>query len=229
MVKKETIVIIAILFLPAIVFGRTELVVNPWYNLNISGKIFMTEQPLLVNITPGALEYFNHSLYFSNFVVRRTVAQSQDFIVTDINVFNNATETIIYSSHMGANYPVTPKTIKINLYGKYSTQSAVPTFTFRVKHNETNSTIATYSSTGKQVTNTPWHSSFVMTFRSVGQNASGVWFSQIDQDQISDDSIGIFSGINTTVQNNIIVTLQWSAANPGNNWSLTQGYTEAPN
>lgn len=198
-------------------------------SVNITDRIFMNEKPLLANVTPGTFEYFNHSLYFSNFVVRRTVAQTQDFIVNDYTISNNAQEMTIYTSRMGANYPVSPKTIRINTYGHYSTQSAVPTFTFRVKHNETNTTLATYSSVGKQVTNTPWHMNFIMTFRTVGNNATGVWFAQIDQDNTNTDSVGVFNGINTSVANNIIVTVQWSAANPANNWTLTQGFTEALN
>lgn len=186
--------------------------------------LYLSSGPLLPTPEPGAMEYLNHTLYFTTYLVRRSVMLNQDIVTADATVTNTTAETTVYSIPMAANYLTVGKVIIPKLYGIYSSGGG-RTFTLRLKY--AGSTVISIQSDGGTVTNAPWYVHFPTTIRAVGASGSAIsmavgTFNNADKTTSATGT----TAIDTTVPNTLTVTVQWSAANASDAFTVQQGYTD---
>lgn len=179
--------------------------------------------PLLTTVTPGTMEYLDHTFYLTTYLVRRSVTLNQDIVVTPITVSNTVAETTIYSIEMAPNYPTIGKVIVPKLYGIY--WSANPqTFTLRLK--KTGTTLLATTSTVSGSTAKPWEAQFVATVLSIGNSGTLQASARLIQDQtLNMDALNGTAAIDTTLTNTFTITCQRSATG-ANSLQLNQGFTE---
>jgi hypothetical protein len=183
---------------------------------------------LLTTPVPGAMEYHDHSIYFTTYLVRRSFNLAQDILLADVTLANTGSEEPLYTFTMASNYPTVGKMFIPKLWGYYSTVNPSPTITFRLKKGST--ILATATTPGKSVTNTPFRLEFTTTVRSVGESGSIISYGDIQCDNLSLSTANTaVTIIDTTTSNIMTITGQWSAADAANTLTLQQGYTDAIN
>ncbi len=187
-----------------------------------------TAGPLLTTVEPGAMEYKGHTLYFTTYLIRRSVMLAQDVVMADVPVTNTSAETVIYTANMAADYLTAGKLINIKLYGNYRTKNNDGTNIFTIKVKEGSNTIITTTSIA---TNTgtglrPWDIEISLTIRSIGTAGSVVSYGKIQQDNVADNADYSITPFNTTIANSVTVTITWSAADVNNQFNLLGGATE---
>jgi hypothetical protein len=190
--------------------------------------LYLQSGPLLTTPEIGAVEFLNHTGYLTTYLVRRSFDLSWSTVVADVPVNDTVTETTIYSCANAANFHTVGKRCRIFLSGIYSTFNAASTFTMRFKWGTT--TMLTLTSVGRTVTAQGWHADFVSTVRTIGATGTVIAFAKADVDNISiDGQQAAATVVDTTVDSTFNVTLQWSAANAGNTFTLQQGHTQSVN
>lgn len=179
--------------------------------------------PLLTNITPGTMEYLDHTFYLTTYLVRRSVQLNQDIVVNPTTVTNTVAETTIYTIEMAPNYPTVGKVIVPKLYGIYWSSNP-QTFTLRLKKGA--STLLSTTSTVSPSTAKPWEAQFVATVLTIGNSGTLQASARLIQDQtLNMDALTAATSIDTTVTNTFTVTCQWSSTG-ANSLQLNQGFTE---
>lgn len=189
----------------------------------LSAPVMLVSAPLMTNITPGTLEYLNHTVYFTTYLIRRSIQLDQAIVTTPVTVTNDNTEQTIYTIPMATNYITAGKVIVPKLSGIY--WAANPqTFTLRLKHNA--STLLTTVSTSSGATAKPWECIFTVTAVTDGAGGTIQANARMIQDTtINMDALTAPEAFDTTTTNTISVTVQWSATG-ANSLQLNQGYTE---
>jgi len=173
----------------------------------------------------GVLEYNGNHLAFSPRTARRQVMLTDTEIISDLTVANTTVETIIFSESIGANELYIGQTLGFETCGIYSTVNASDTFTLRVKLGGV--TVSTITSTPKNVTNTPFNIRFKGTVRAIGSSGTIMCGICIMLDNIGASVANTAaSSVNTTVSNDLTVTIQWDSANAGNTLTRQIGYSE---
>lgn len=209
--------------------SRADL--NAWYSggtLTLTGTVSnapikLVSSPLMTNITPGTLEYLDHTVYFTTYLIRRSIQLDQAIVTAPTTVSNSVAETTIYTIPMASNYITAGKVIVPKLSGIY--WAANPqTFTLRLKHNA--STLLTTISTSSGATAKPWECIFTLTAVTDGAGGTMQANARMIQDTtINMDALTAPEAFDTTTTNTISVTVQWSATG-ANSLQLNQGYTE---
>lgn len=188
-----------------------------------NAPITLVSAPLMTNVTPGTLEYLNHTVYFTTYLVRRSFQLNQSIVTTPITVTNDNTEQTIYTITMAPTYLTAGKVIVPKLYGIYWSSNP-QTFTLRLKNNGTN--LLATTSTVTASTAKPWECVFVATAISVGTNGTLEANAKLTQDTTANmDALAAPVAIDTTLTNTFTVTVQWSATG-ANSLQLNQGFTE---
>ena len=150
------------------------------------------------------------------------IFDSDSMIVSDITVANTTVETSIFTSTIDADIITEPTMLDLELSGIYSTSNASDTFTVRIKLNGT--TVHSFTSVPKNVSNTPVELSCKSTIRTIG--ASGTTSSRAVFAAYNDGLFGssvASSSIDTTASSTISVTMQWGSASAGNSGTIKQG------
>lgn len=173
------------------------------------------------------MEFKGHTLYFTTFQVRRSVVLAQEVPIADVMVNNTATETVVYSVPMAANYLTAGKHIDVELMGIFSSiAGGTGVLTFKI--NYAGATIATLATAAAANTNSPFKLSINTTCRAIGSGTTGKLISFIDFAEAATASVmvaGALTDVDTTVLNTLEITAQWASANVGNLLSLQQGHT----
>lgn len=187
--------------------------------------LYFSSGPLLPTPEAGAMEYLNHTVYFTTFLVRRSFNLNQDIVTADTTVTNTAVETTIYTIEMAANYLTVGKIIRPKLRGIYSLKNG-HSFTLRLKY--AGNTVIAITSNTSAVTNAVWMADLMTTIRTIGAGGTAISFAKAAYNNV-DVSAGVTlpTAINTTIDNTMTVTVQWSNADPVDSFTLQQGYTEA--
>lgn len=178
----------------------------------------------LTTAEAGAVEYDGKTLYFSPLTTRRAVSLSSGSITSSTTVTNTATETTIYTNTIDANSFSVGKVLRALSRGYYSVANGADTFTLRFKIG--GSTVATATSSTGVATNAPWHSNYLATIRTIGAGGTISSFVDLDLNDGSKDAYTESSAIDTTTSNTLTITLQWSAANAGHIFTITQSVLE---
>lgn len=179
-----------------------------------------------INTTPesGAMEFDGNSLYFTQGGVRRYVTLGNDIRVTSDTVTNTVTETTIHTSAVAANELKVGRLYKLTLLGKTTTANASQFYTLRFKMGGT--TLLTKIMTAKTVTDEHFRSESYITIRTIG---AGGTYAAHAEGVIGDEAISVTpvtGSVDTTVSEDMTVTLQWDAANAGNVFTVMQSVLE---
>lgn len=190
------------------------------------GKLII---PASIDTTPeaGLLEYDGKRLSFVNKTHRRTIGQSNGFIVIDTTVANTLTETEILTSPLDADTLYAGKLIILHILGKYSTKNIGNTFTLRLKL--AGATILSAICQSKTVTDDPFSAQGFLTIRTIGESGTYVVQDRVSLGNQSLNSSPNYGSINTTTINHLSVSVQWIAAEPENSFTLSQSYIQIIN
>ena len=143
-------------------------------------------------------------------------------VIADTTVANTTVETELFSMSFFADELRARDIVETVINGYYSTTNASDTFIVRVKINGT--TVHSFNSVAKNVTNAPVEMRHKFTVRGSGTSAaiSGMAIFKAYNDSLfgSDVQDGI---MNLTIANTITITMQWDSAAVGNTGTLKQG------
>lgn len=143
-------------------------------------------------------------------------------LLSDTTVENTTAETTLFTTSFNPDELRAGDNVEMNINGVYSTANSSDTFTVRVKINGT--TVHSFTSVAKNVTDTPVEMIHRFTVRSSG--TTGAISGRADFAAYNDSLFAsdVADGtINTTIANTITVTMQWDIANIGNSGTIKQG------
>lgn len=184
-----------------------------------------TPGSLLTVPESGALEFSSSTLWFTPLAERRSIDLSDGVIVASTTVANTITETTIYTEPIAANELHAGQVVKVRALGRYSTANGADTATIRLKVGGT--TILSVSSTAANVTNAPLDIEFIFTVRSDGVSGTIIGFGRVELDNqgksVASTSTSV---VDTTIAEDVTITVQWSSADPSNTLSIDQGFTQ---
>lgn len=146
-------------------------------------------------------------------------------LLADVTVAETTTETEVFSATTTAGQLTRGRVVKTRLMGRYSTANATDFFTARLKIGGT--TIISIAATAKNVTDAPFDLEFLFTVRSAGATGTVQAFAEaeIDNEGKAADATATTT-LDTTVDEAITCTIEWSAATAGNTLTLDQAWTE---
>ena len=144
-------------------------------------------------------------------------------IISDVTISNTTTETEIFSCSVPANSLQVKDVFKVIINGLYSIGNSSQYFTCRIKIDGT--TIDSFQSPLKTVADTPAELESVFTIRSLGTSGSVSTMSRFEAPNEDDKFMSYTSStINTTVLNELTITVQFSDASASNNAIIKQGF-----
>ena len=188
-------------------------------------RVRLKEGTLQATPVAGTLEFNGNKLYFTQSTEQRAVITSGSIITATTTVANTVTETTAFTATIPANELHVGQVIRARVLGFYSTHNASVTFTARWKIGGT--TVITTTSVAANVTNAPIEMEFTFTVRSIGSSGTVIAYSQAEFDNTGKSAASTgTTTVNTTTSNNIILTIEWSVADPGSTLSVTQGYAK---
>ncbi|MDD5015969.1 MAG: hypothetical protein PHW73_12900, partial [Atribacterota bacterium] len=172
----------------------------------------------------GDMEYDGERFYLTEVAHRRAISLSDDVKISDSTVANTTDETTVHTSAIAANEPKASKVYKVTLTGKYSTANGSDTFTLRFKMGGT--TILSLTSTAGSVTDAPLSVNGYVTFRTVGDSGTYASYMNAKLNNADKDPTPVTGSVDTTVSQDLTVTIDWSNADAGNTLTVQQAYLE---
>lgn len=170
--------------------------------------------------TKGFLDFDGEHLLFTQGEQRRPFLFLSDTITTSQNV-NTTTETEIWTADLDPNTLAVGSFFEADIFGKYSNTDGTSTFTLRFK--VAGVTILSIVSTAAIVTNQPVMAKFINTVRSIGASGSFWPYVEAKINNVNKDKPGTGVGaIDTESTQPVSITIQWSATDAGNTFSLDQ-------
>ena len=148
-------------------------------------------------------------------------------VTARVHVVNTITETTIYTNTIPANQLSLDESIRLTLAGYYDTDAASDTWTLRVKLGGITIHTITRAS-GNNATDFGWELVFIGTLRTIG--ASGTLIDSaklLDEVSVAMSNDSTVHSVDTTIDNDLVVTIQWGAAKAGNDFHLDLGFLEA--
>ena len=182
--------------------------------------------PLLTTPAAGTLEFYGSKLYLTNIGKRRAIDRTSDVITSTTTVSDTAAETTIFTAAIGANDLIAGNLIKIHTDGIITNATEADDIT--VKWYIGTTELGSFATAIGNVTGAPWDVDFTITIRSTGETGSAAWHSKANISTFETEEIGI-EVVDTTIAENITVTVQWANAKAGNTISIYQGYMEIKN
>ena len=187
----------------------------------------LTDGPLTAAAEPGAIEYKGHTFYASTSLVRRSIMLAQDVVVQSVPVTGTDAETTIYTTTLEAGYLTPGKMINIKLFGSYRTASSASSFVVKVKLAGVNILTSASLPAATAENDRPIDLDIRSIIRSIGTAGTLISYGKIQQDNLAANiDISASTEINTTIANDITITIQWAVANAENRFSLEGGATQ---
>ena len=174
----------------------------------------------------GVLEFHDSKLHITNVAVRRVIDRTSDVIAATTSVTDTTDETTLWTGVIGANALKVGNILKIHVNGQITTATAADDITMNVYIGAT--LLATLNPAIGNVTADHWHLDTVVNIRTVGVGGTMAQHSRIHISD-SDDYSESLDALNTTIVENITVTVAWDNAKVGNTISIWQGYLEFKN
>lgn len=187
----------------------------------------LAQQTLKTNPEEGAIEYDGTAFYATMSGVRRAITLGDDTMTADVTVANTLTETEIHSSAIAIGEMKAGSMYRLQLFGKFSTANAADSFDMRFKMGGT--TLLTATLTPKSATDDHFTAELNITIRTIG--AGGTYAAHLE------GAFGtqvflvtpITGSVDTTVAEDLAVTLQWDNNLAGNTFTLMQSLLEVIN
>lgn len=191
---------------------------------NINAPLRFIEGFLRTILQSGAMEYANKSLYFTIENERKKMQMCEHILLNDVTIGNVLTETNIYQFVLNANTLKQGKMILPKLFGRFS-KNVSSQIIIRIKIN--NIQVSTVTSNTGAINSIPFELWIIGTIRQEGISGNLQAFLKMTIDNVTNDADATNAiPINTTIQNTITITAQWTAQNTANIFTLSQGYTE---
>ncbi len=189
--------------------------------LNLAQALLFQSNTNLPTAAKGMLDFDGKHLLFAQGLTRRPLSLLSDPLTSSEDVNNTTTETEIYAAILGANTLDAGTLVKALVCGRYSNTNGTSTFTLRFKVNGI--TLLSIISTAAAVTNQPFYAELLATIRSIGATGSIFPFIRGSINNVSKDTPGTAtSTVDTTSDVTLSVTIQWSATDVGNTFSIDQ-------
>jgi len=185
--------------------------------------IKLKDSPLLVTPEGGVLEYYNGSLYFTEYTTRRVISLASCMSVATETVSNTTTETTIHTAVIDSNELSSGKVFRLSSMGSISTFSTAQSITLRLKLGST--TVSSITFNPGNVTDYPWKGEVSITVRTAGVSGTVSSFFKVDI-ETNQTTLVESQVIDTTIPEYLTLTAQWGAANSGNIFKKTQAYLE---
>lgn len=150
------------------------------------------------------------------------IDRTKNVILDSATVANTTDETTILTEPIAGGTLYRGQVIMIRVVGQFSTANSSSAFTLRVKMGTT--TIATVESDPKTVSNKPWSMEYLGTVRAI--NGDGYISSYIETrlDDILHVDNAPNQNFDTSVAEDVTVTIQWNEADPGDSIEANQGF-----
>lgn len=150
---------------------------------------------------------------------------SIDNLVASQTVANTTTETLLLTDAMPAGSLIPGRVLRTIAMGTYSTANASATLIIRLKMGGI--TLLETSSTAGNATEAPWKVELTTTIRTTGASGTEVSYISATFNNSEDDAAEtVEHSIDTTIAEDITLTVQWDEANAGNTITITQGFVE---
>ena len=166
-----------------------------------------------------------NALHYLPVTDERSVMLANGVVLSSTTVSNTTSETTVYTETISANELYKGSKWHVKLSGVHSTANAQDTWTGRLKIGGT--AIQTVTIDAGNVTDQFWSMEFFFTVRGTG--AAGTVMSAVEANTGGTDhsSAGTSTDtVDTTIQEDMTLTIQWDAADTDNTLTITQGHTE---
>lgn len=196
----------------------------------ITGPLTLDTGSLLGTPVAGTLEFDNDRMYLTNVAVQRVLDRTSDVITSTTTVANTVAETTLYTGTLGADALKAGNVIKTYTSGTISNASASDDITIR-KYIGTTLVEEFHPAIGN-ISGSDWHMNNIMTVRSVGATGSIAVHGLVEihgETSVEEETYNSIETIDTTIAEDITVTVQWDAAKAGNTISVYQGMMEFKN
>jgi len=181
---------------------------------------------LLTTPEAGVLEFYDDRLYLTNVAGRRALDRTSDVITSTTTVSNTTNETTLFTGSLPTNALKTGNILEIHASGDVSNASASDDITIRVYYGTT--VVSTYNPAMGNVTNADWHIDFKIVVRTVGGAGTLAYQGIAVVDYAEQESHGL-AAVDTTISEDITVTVEWDNAKAGNVITSDIGYLEFKN
>jgi hypothetical protein len=176
-----------------------------------------TAGPLMTAVEEGAMEFKDHTLYFTTYQVRRSVVLAQEILTAQVQVpASSTTETTVYTIPMAANYLTAGKKINNRLRGTITQRNNVNSFyTIRVKY--AGSTVLTFTTPASTVMAALAFTIDIETVcRTIGATGTLISFGAFNVQGVAETlSMGASTTVDTTAVNTLTITIQAGENNAG--------------
>jgi hypothetical protein len=182
-----------------------------------SSPLKFTAGPLMSAVEEGAMEFKDHTLYFTTFQVRRSVVLAQEILTAQVQVpASSTTETTVYTIPMAANYLTAGKKINNRLRGTITQRNNVNSFfTVRVKY--AGSTVLSFTTPASTVMAALAFTIDIETVcRAIGAAGTLMSFGAFNVQGVAETlSQGAATTVDTTAINTLTITVQANENNAG--------------
>lgn len=149
------------------------------------------------------------------------VVATNGVIITTSTVANTTTETTIYTLNITADSLQEGQVFMGRVSGSISNDSASDDITIKIKIGST--VVESFKPAVGNVTDADWHFHGYMTVRSTGASGSVAFHGHVEIDGNVDNTNSLET-IDTTVSEDVTVTVTWDNAKAGNTISIYQGF-----
>lgn len=194
---------------------------------NTNKIVFQSDNSGMQNTDKILIEYdffFDLEKAMKDYLDKNGYSKKNNQIINDVVVGNTLTETTIYSFIVKANEFKVNENILPNLFGRFS-KNNTSQIQIRIKLN--NVTVSTITTNTNNETNIPFDINVISTLRIEGILGELQSFLRMVIDNVTNDADATnLIPFNTTIDNTIRITAQWTGLNEANTFTLSQAYTE---
>jgi hypothetical protein len=197
-------------------------IVDDGDSINLDHSLKLPQKTDVTVLENGLTEFNGKKLSFTLSGKRKNFTLTGPARTSNISVTNTITETAVFLEEIPENSVNIGTVFNLKLFGHYSSNTT-DNFTIRLKYGGT--TILSLSSPTLAVTNVPISISATLTVRTLGSNGTLVSFLETSFNGTLQQNTTLSPvTIDTTVNNNLEITIEWSAADIDNSLTITQGF-----
>ena len=191
-----------------------------------TGPLKFTSGPLLTIPEVGTIEFLDGRWYLTGSAKQRVIDRTGDVITASVDAVGN-TETTLYTAALSANAAKVGRIYKIHCDGVIKNKATSDDVTFYFYRDAVliNSVAPTG---GRYLVGTSWHLDYNETVRTVGATGTAAMSGEIIIGTVVTQFDALLTGINFTLNRNLIIKAKWSDDNDQteNVVTIYQGWLE---
>jgi len=191
-----------------------------------TGPLKFTSGPLLTIPEVGTIEFLDGRWYLTGSAKQRVIDRTGDVITASVDAVGN-TETTLYTAALSANAAKVGRIYKIHCDGVIKNKATSDDVTFYFYRDAVliNSVAPTG---GRYLVGTGWHLDYNETVRTVGATGTAAMSGEIIIGTVVTQFDALLTGINFTLNRNLIIKAKWSDDNDQteNVVTIYQGWLE---